>query len=179
MEKKIVIAGAGSIGLYLAIQFVQRGIAPKNILILDPRLGKYTRPGHLDHEIFLTIIGRIPALQTELTLDKQKHIKDLERMLYRQAEILGIDMRQGSFVEVDLERGIVSFKQKQTEQGSALADEVMVQVHCEFLFDATGPKRVVLNAVNERAQIEGKNIIFKEIFLKENPSKQQKMASVS
>lgn len=55
---KYVIIGAGLGGLYTAHRLINKGISPKDILVIDPRAGRYTRPGHLHKQEFQTIAAK-------------------------------------------------------------------------------------------------------------------------
>ena len=46
----VVIVGGGPAGLYTAIGLKKAGVG--DVTIIDPRLGLYTRPGHLDRSVF-------------------------------------------------------------------------------------------------------------------------------
>lgn len=59
---KDVVVGAGPMGLFMAIKLKQMGV--KNITVIDPRAGNYTRPGDIDPANFVKLgeeIGHLDA----------------------------------------------------------------------------------------------------------------------
>lgn len=131
-----VIAGAGPIGLYLAIQLHLKGV--KNLVVYDPRAGNYTRPGHINKNILERLRNLIT---TSSTLNATRiHIKDIEHGLYATAISLGIEIQKKKFV---------GFHKNTENPGVLVAHEGKVEtVPCDYVFDCTGSKREVVHAVN-------------------------------
>ncbi len=90
---QLVIIGAGPIGLYWARLLAGAGV---NVLVLNPRAGRYTRPGGI-------------------------LIKPLNEFV--------------RFSDQSAKRGIVV----EDEQGT------LESITCDYVFDCTGSKRVLLN----------------------------------
>ena len=133
---KKVIIGAGPAGLYTAIKLHREGL--RDIVVYDPRAGHYTRPGHLNRNVFRNA-------ETGLNFDfwpgdKAGHIKDLERALYKEATRLGIKIENKRFLRLheDAKRpGVVVGK-----------DGMEELVEADYVFDCTGNRREVVSAVN-------------------------------
>ncbi len=132
-----VVIGAGPAGLYAAIKLRKAGIC--NVVIYDPRAGIYTRPGHLNLSAFR---------QAEAGINKEfwagtktGHIKDLERALYAEAKSLGIKIENKRFVQLHQHTatpGVVVVDHEGKEE----------MVPADYVFDCTGSRREVINAVN-------------------------------
>lgn len=135
-----VIIGAGPAGLYTAIKLRKEGI--KDVVIYDPRAGNYTRPGHLNRNVF-------SRAQEGLGLNfwpgnKVGHIKDLEKELYKEAQKLGIKIENKLFLKLH---------QDEKHPGVIVADEVGNEefIEADYVFDCTGTRRAVVAAVNKVA----------------------------
>lgn len=132
---RFVFIGAGPVSLSAAIMLVNKGIKPADITICDPRASVYTRPGSLVQYVFKSV---------EQYLDKNfwdggdGHIKDLERKLEEIAKELKINIINKKFV--GLEEGGVYV-------GEGSAREFIT---CEYVFDGSGSKRVVINDLNNK-----------------------------
>ncbi|CEG59581.1 protein of unknown function [Legionella micdadei] len=132
---KVVICGAGPIGLYLAIRLKQKGV--KNIVVYDPRAGEYTRPGHLNQSVFATAETGLGIKIWDYT--KTGHIKDLEKKLYKEACNLKIQIEKQRFVEFNAKKKGVVVKD---------LDENQTDVESYMVFDCTGSRREVIKAFN-------------------------------
>src|SRR3990167_2714512 len=128
-----VIVGAGPIGLYTAIKLKQLGV---NVTVIDPRAGDgYTRPGGLDMRVFDQLERYIGQ---PIDCSSSRHIKDVERSLYKIAVSLGINIQQQSFNTL-------------VDHGVAVTDKQSTTViPCDLVIDCTGSKRAVIHDVNKR-----------------------------
>ncbi|WP_131783785.1 hypothetical protein [Legionella gresilensis] len=135
--KKVVIGGS-SAGLYTAIKLWKKGI--RNLVVFDPREGNYTRPGHLNASAFEVAKE---GLKNDFWPDNTVgHIRDLEKILYREAKRLGIPIEKKRFVRMHKDPkkpGVVM----QNEVGS---EEI---IETDYVFECTGAKREVIKAVNK------------------------------
>lgn len=137
---QIVIIGAGPIGLYLAYKLKKAGIALNNIVIYDPRAGEYSRPGHINRNIFALLEE---ALNKRFwPKEKTGHIKDVERILHAQITESKIKIEKKKFIR---------FSDNTTHPGVVIADEEGNEetIVCDYVFDCTGNQRIVVNKVNE------------------------------
>lgn len=132
-----VIIGAGISGLYTAIKLRQAKI--HDVVVYDPRAGHYTRPGHLNLNVFRqaeagTGIDAWPETKTG-------HIKDLERALYKKAKELGIKIENKRFIRLH---------EDEKKPGVVVTDDFGSEeiVEGEYVFDCTGGRREVVSAVN-------------------------------
>lgn len=140
---KVVIIGAGPMGLYLAYKLKRAGLSLSNIVIFDPRAGEYTRPGHINSNIFA-------MLETEFgkkfwSDDKTGHIKDVERAILQEVQYLGIPIEKKKFVR---------FNDDPSHKGVIVKDEHDKEelVECDYAFDCTGTQRVLIRNLNESIQ---------------------------
>jgi|GEM_PF-3898076 len=130
--KEIAIAGAGPMGLLLAIRLKQLGY--ENITLVDARAGTYTRPGILNASIFeeLTQLIGLPV-----DFSDSYHLKDVERSLYKIAESLNIKIMKANFTGFE---------------GKALrVEDEHHDIHilpCDLAIDATGSRRALVNEIN-------------------------------
>lgn len=134
-----VIIGAGPSGLYAAIKLRKSGI--RDVVVYDPREGNYTRPGHLNQNVFT-------RAQQGLDLDfwpkgERGHISDLEQSLYKEAKKLGIKIENKRFVRLHDD----ATKPGVVVAGTDGQEEI---VEADYVFDCTGTRRAVVTAVNER-----------------------------
>ncbi|QDP72311.1 hypothetical protein FOG18_06950 [Legionella israelensis] len=134
----IVVIGAGPAGLYTAIKLRKEGIRVKDIIVIDPRAGIYTRPGHLNENAFRKAETGIGV---SFWSGNKGHIKDFERQLYQQAEKLGINIEQKQFITLKTDP-------KQPAVIVANKDEEREEIPAEYVFDCTGSRREVIKAVN-------------------------------
>lgn len=130
--KNIVIVGAGPIGLLLAIKLKKLGMS---VIVIDPRVNHYNRPGTINRAIFDVLEKEVgQAIQ----FSSSRHIKDVERALFKMALALKVDILQYRF-EAFSEEGLII---------SNLSGDLFT-IPCDLAFDATGSARVLMNAVNK------------------------------
>ncbi|STX51460.1 FAD binding domain [Legionella busanensis] len=133
-----IVVGGGPAGIYAAIKLRKKGI--RDVVICDPRAGNYTRPGHLNASVFETAKE---GLKKDFWPDNTVgHIRDLEKILYKEAQSLGIPIEKKRFLRMHKDPkkpGVVV----QNERG----DEEIIEA--DYVFDCTGAKREVIKAVNE------------------------------
>src|SRR3990167_64890 len=151
--KHIVIIGAGPMGLYLANQLRQKGV--ENIIVIDPRAGTYTRPGHLDKKHLPEFQKRLMS-PLEYKVGVQLHIKDIERYFYQIAESANISMIRGKFVTFS--KGQI---QIENEKGFQC-------LPCDLAFDCTGQHREVVKEIN---RLRSDNSPFHIVKVNEPPIK--------
>ena len=132
----IVIVGAGPAGLYTAIKLAKAGVT--DLVVVDPRAGSYTRPGHLKRNAFMKAEVGIGSY---FWRGDSGHIKDLERNLYKKAQDLGIRIEQKSFV---------GFQSDTVAPSVVVTNKEGVEEHlsADYVFDCTGSKRTVVHSVN-------------------------------
>lgn len=178
--KKIVIVGAGPIGLYLACFLRQHDV--KDIIVIDPRTGpydeklaatkdseeikpessEYVRPGVINESNFIEIAK---DLGIDIPYSLARHIKELERGLYKGAsEYYEIPILKAKFVS--LASGGIKI-----EYASSGKQEIL---DCDCVFDASGQNRVVISQVNQ----ESKEPTFKIKQAADNPVKNHFIAYV-
>ncbi|WP_367605805.1 NAD(P)-binding protein [Legionella sp. W05-934-2] len=140
-----VIIGAGLGGLYEATRLLNLGVNAKNIVIIEKRPeNNYTRPGHLNHETF-EIVSYNTGIETPHS--EAHHIKELERELYRNLKDLKVSFIDEEFIGLQAEtetkvKGVITLK-KDNSFGVYPAD---------YVFDCSGRKAAVVQAVNEYQQ---------------------------
>lgn len=151
--KKIIIVGAGLGGLYTANRLINNGVAPEHILLIDPRAGNYTRPGHLATSIFKQV-NRYTGIKTDAH-SSAHHIKELERQMYN-----ALKARHVTFVT---ER-FVALQQETEHQDKAVItskeDGSQSIYSTDFVFDCTGTHACVAQAVNDYQQQNGFEPVF-------------------
>ncbi len=132
-----VIIGAGTIGLYTALQLKALGL--ENIIIYDPRAGIYTRPGNLSKSI-LTSINTLLSLNL-LVPSTSLHIKTLERILYAEAIRRGISIEKKTFIRLQKDPqnpGVIVANTNKEEEFIAT----------NYVFDCSGTQRAVIHQAN-------------------------------
>lgn len=152
---KVVIIGAGPVGLYLAYKLKMKGINPT---IFDPRAGVYLRPGHVNAEDMEKVLSEI---NEAVLITGQIHIKDIERVLYDKIQTLYIPVEKKLFIRLSTEgKGIIVANNENIEEF----------VECDFVFDCTGSKRSVVKAVNSTVSPAPFTIkpIYSEVNVKNN-----------
>lgn len=136
---RAVVVGGGPSGLALALGLAKQDI---QVLLIDPRLGEYYRPGHLTPEVFRKIKGHVPEKFFE-QWNHGRHIKDLERLLYQiaQERPRSIELAQGQFIEF-----------RTDEQGKPVLvyqqDGQLRTERTDYVFDCSGSARAVLKAAH-------------------------------
>jgi tetratricopeptide (TPR) repeat protein len=146
--KNIVIAGAGPVGLYAAIRLKKQYGAEVNVVVIDPYLDSYDRPGIIAQMAVETINKSLSAAGIKPILVPQSggyppnsvFIKDLQGALLADAKDLGISLVQGSFTRAEGHDVVV------TSKGAGGA--VSKSLHCDLLLDCSGERRVVATQVN-------------------------------
>lgn len=132
---KIVIAGAGPMGLFLAIILHKNGFT--DLLLCDPRLGHYTRTGHV-------IDKTVQLIQTfcDVSWEDTSYIsiKSIEKKLYQKVKSLGIACTHEPFM------GLIK-----TPRGALIGT---TPVACDWVLDCTGTKRQVLHTFNELSDVK-------------------------
>ncbi|STX51506.1 Uncharacterised protein [Legionella busanensis] len=144
----IVIAGGGPSGLYLGDKLSKKGI--NDILILDPRAGNYSRPGAVDVSIFTQAEK---GLQAVLPPAKSDHIRNIEKSLYQYSLSQNIRIERKQFVRFSegtkgTKGVIVAYKNKDNK----LIEEL---IPCDYVFDCTGSKRVLVSEINKIHELRG------------------------
>lgn len=176
MKKNVGIFGAGIFGLYTAIKLKLKNV--KNVTVFDPYHGIYTKSGPINPSVFKDVSVHLAAeakvhlnkeisdeksennsrpdianLNLVMTSSRADHIKDLERQLYNTAVSLGVHFERASFSRFS-EHGVVTVGDDKRENPTPK--------HFDYLFDATGTKRAVVNEVNrligEKSPLQVKSV---------------------
>ncbi len=144
--QKFIIVGGGPAGLYTVIKLVRKGINPSQIILCDPRIGRYTRPGHLAKHAF-DVASKGIAFDFDIDFKKGKtttyaHIKDIERALHEIVMGLGITIMPERFSKLTpVDDGVnVIFENEKS-------DSILLTGN-DYLFDCTGSRRIIVNSVN-------------------------------
>ncbi|VVC75673.1 hypothetical protein AQUSIP_09630 [Aquicella siphonis] len=144
--KNIVIAGAGPIGLYMAIRLTQiiksLGLST-TVTLVDPRAGQYDRPGVVANKA-LDLISQglkiyIPVVQQGDDTGTSMFIKDMEMSLHKIAVSMGVKIIQGKVEDCDAEKVRVSRPKKED-----------LMLPCDLALDCTGPRRTLVKLVNAK-----------------------------
>lgn len=136
---RIVIVGAGPIGLYLAIKLRQMiGHFPHEVVLLDKRVGKYSREGIVANKaasVIETNLGRqLTGIKPANDTGEAVYIKDVEHALYTIAKhTLHIKTINENFESVT---------------GSKIKIKSSL-IEGNFILDCTGKRRSVINYINE------------------------------
>lgn len=136
-----VFVGAGPVSLSAAILLVKKGVPANEIILCDPRAANYTRPGALPNWVFQDV-ARLLHMKLGVKKrgdDKTGHIKNLEKSLLSIAQEQGINVEQKKFIS--LAKGGVTVANLNGEEEFIATD---------YVFDGSGSKRVVINAVNSK-----------------------------
>jgi len=150
---KHIIVGAGLGGLYTATRLINKGVDPQNLLIIDPRSGLYTRPGHISCDTFL-LIGKKTGIETK-EHSSTHHIKELERMMYYQLVQKGVMFVSEQFVDIQPEqpnqpKAVITYRANGS-RGIYPAD---------YVFDCTGREGSVAKAINNHQKSSGLEPVF-------------------
>ncbi|MDR3443510.1 MAG: hypothetical protein P4L65_10935 [Legionella sp.] len=139
MHYKVVIIGAGPIGLYLANKLYQAGV--RDMALFDPRAGIYTRPGYVTGSVMVKVKQELKQAPFIVTDGTRVHIKDIERTLYAEIKKLPIPIEKKHFVR---------FNKDPQNKGIIVADADGQEhlVHCDYAFDCTGSKRLLIKQIN-------------------------------
>lgn len=143
---QVVIAGAGPIGLHLALTLVQEGLSPREILIIDPRAGHYTRPGHVTSYVFEVVYKSLKLRKDEYVIG---HIKDIERELYALVQKKKIPVLNERFIGL---QAAETHKPGKKHIIISNGPDNTQTINCDYLFDCTGASRQVVKAVNTYCQ---------------------------
>src|SRR5580658_10063226 len=84
--KHIVVIGDGPSAMIVSIKLKQIGV--KDVTMIGPRIGDYSRSGDFISEVFDEVEKAISPLKIGKTANN--HIKDLEKLLYAHCKDLGI-----------------------------------------------------------------------------------------
>lgn len=153
MSKHIVV-GAGLGGLYLANRLINQGVKPENIVIIEKREeNHYTRPGHMVCETFGIVANNlgIPTPHSPA-----HHIKELERVMYENLRKLPIEFIDETFVALQ--------PQTETQPKGVITcarDGTQHTYPADYVFDCTGTKARVAQAVNDYCQTTNAEPAFK------------------
>ncbi|MEI6096152.1 MAG: hypothetical protein WCR08_11965 [Gammaproteobacteria bacterium] len=137
---RIVIAGAGPIGLYTAILLRER-YPEVQVTVLDHRIGRFDRPGVIAigaleaiNESFARLGISPIEVQESGSFPPAIHIKDLQKALYERV----IDIRDVEFIDKD-------YFSVDHEGVKVIDDEDLESIldPCDLLIDCTGEDRAV------------------------------------
>lgn len=159
--KSVTFVGGSISALNGAIQLKKRGL---DVVVIDPRAGQYTRVGDLDKKIFEQVQTSLDIPGVEIKPSEARHIKDLERSLYRIAQDMGVTIRRCHF-DSFTEEGLLHVTDADTGSVDFLQSDLV--------FDCTGARHSVVNEVNRH--MPGS---FEVETISENPRKHQMMAYV-
>ncbi|CDZ79155.1 Tryptophan halogenase [Legionella massiliensis] len=166
--KNIVIAGGGPIGLYTAIRIsklIEKYGLKATVTVVEPKLNLYSRPGIVAKNV-LDVIERNVELDHNLLPDGDDSgssifIMDLEKALYKEAQNHGIKFVRGKVAAIE---------------GKALVLEDGRKIPCEIVIDSTGPRRTLINQVNQQSTSEKKPFTIRQVA--DNPIKNHFVAYV-
>lgn len=142
---QIAIVGAGPVGLYAALKLIKSGVNPKEITIIDPRHGNYTRPGHLNTRIFNEAYQGLGMPQTRRTVG---HICELEDILYQLLQKTSVNFVRQKFESIKV-------KTNEDKTKGIILDNDQV-ISANYVFDCSGALRVVVNDINKKMQQQSK-----------------------
>jgi hypothetical protein len=143
--KHWVIVGAGPVGLAYALHLKNKNVG--KILLIDPRMGDYTRSGDFVDEVFDDLSD---LLGTEVQSSYANHIKDCENALLSEIQldpgpITLLNARFKNFLTHPRKHIVIT----QLIQGRG--DEMKafdLTIPCDVFVDCTGTARVGINAMN-------------------------------
>ncbi len=140
--KDIVIIGDGPMGFIAAIKLQQCGV--KNITLVGPRIGAFTRSGDYKDGMFEAVAAAIEPLP--LVSTSTRHIKEIERQLHPHALNADISI---------IKKKLIGFGGK---RHLLLADENAEQqmIKADVVFDCSGTQRAAIKLFNAQSQSETK-----------------------
>ncbi len=133
----VVIVGGGPAGLYTALLLTELGI--KDLIVVDPRVGNYTRVGHVVPAVFQLAKDTL-NIKFNLVENKYYHIKDFEKLLYTHALEIGIKIEKKSFVGFQAKNNIPGVSLSSSEGTEWLA--------ADYVLDCSGSRRATVHAIN-------------------------------
>lgn len=150
---KIVIVGAGLGGLYTANRLINEKVNPENIVLIDRRIGIYTRPGHINKSTFTKV-------QDKTGIDTSNHspachIKELERFMYEFLQSTGCLFLNETFIDMKpakegQEYGVITVSNDGTQH----------VYPANYVYDCSGYRGVVAQAVNNFQQKQKLDEVF-------------------
>ncbi|MDR3491875.1 MAG: FAD-dependent oxidoreductase [Gammaproteobacteria bacterium] len=147
--KHVVVVGGGPIGLLVACKLKQLGL--DSVTLIDHRAGTYVRSSDYVNDVFHVFTQ---MLGLPVTASKGRHIKDIERELYKHAASLGVTILNCKFKDFD---GLGLKIQDSEEKTSTIP--------CDIVIDCTGNTRAVIHKVNEHFPQDPKFTLSPNVIL--------------
>jgi hypothetical protein len=159
-----IIIGAGLGGLYTALRLLNKAVRPANIVIIDPRAGRYTRPGHLNCETF-DLVKKKTGISTGHS--SAHHIKELERAMYNELHAKGVQFVKEQFVtlqqKIDNPVRTVVLDQMESQVKAVITQKENGSKGVypgDYVFDCSGIDAAVAMAANRHLKNIGAEPIF-------------------